>query len=836
MKNIFYVCMLSLTANFVFAQPDKFVSKGIGGCGAMFFPTINPANDNEYYIACDMSQLFHTTDFGATYSQVHFSKLQVFNSSTYEFTSNPLIAYSIFNDGNAGYPVRTLDGGNTWQALPGDPLPGEQANMVRADYNNPDRFLLNYYGAIYLTNNRGASFSLVRKTANDSFGIILSGVFFDGNTIVIATNEGVFQSLNGGVSFTSPVFPGIPQGQVIWQLAGAKSGATTRFFCITSLRADTYNGLQPSDYYGFAKGVYSLDYAPGGTNTWISKSAGIDFTNDFVMFVGMAKNDVQTVYLAGNDNALDAPLVYKTTDAGASWKKVFKTVNNQNISTGWSGDGGDRNWSYGESCFGVAVAPNNANKAVFGDYGFVHKTSDGGATWSQGYVSAADQNPPNLPTPTRKTYHSVGLENTSCWQILFQDAKNFFAGYSDIRGARSVDGGESWGFSYTGNGGNSIYRIVKNPAANVLYSATSNIHDLYQSTHLTDAQLDRADAFGKVTYSTDGGANWLDMKVFNHPVFWLATDPNNQNTLYASVVHYGAGTGDGGVWVTKNANALGSATWTKTPNPPRTEGHPASLTVLNDGKLLATFSGRRGASGFTASSGVFLYDPATNAWKDVSEPGMLYWTKDVVVDPSDPSQNTWLVAVFSGFGGAPNGKGGLYKTTNRGASWIELTGVQFDRVTSVTFNPLNAAQAFLTTETQGLWWSANMGASTPAWTLATGYPFRQPERVFFNPYKKNEVWVTSFGNGLRVGNLTQTSVNFVEETQGWSVHPNPTADFLNVDWKNEQKGVFEIFDLTGRMIMQGKTSGVKQVIDARRLVPGVYFLKANGKALKFIKY
>ena len=125
--------------------------------------------------------------------------------------------------------------------------------------------------------------------------------------------------------------------------------------------------------------------------------------------------------------------------------------------------------------------------------------------------------------------------------------------------------------------------------------------------------------------------------------------------------------------------------------------------MLNDGKVLCTFSGRRGSNGFTASSGVFLYNPANNGWSDVSDPGMYYWTKDIVVDPSDPTQNTWYTGVFSGWGGAPNDKGGLYRTTNRGASWTKLTGSQFDRATSVAFNPQNTKQAYLTTETQGLW-------------------------------------------------------------------------------------------------------------------------------------
>lgn len=253
----------------------------------------------------------------------------------------------------------------------------------------------------------------------------------------------------------------------------------------------------------------------------------------------------------------------------------------------------------------------------------------------------------------------------------------------------------------------------------------------------------------------NNGATWTNLRVFNHPVFWLAIDPNNQNTMYASVIHYGGtpGAQAGGIYRTTDLNNLATSAWTKLPNPPRTEGHPASIVVLNDGKVVCTFSGRRNGSGtFTASSGVFVYDPVATSWTDVSHIGMQYWTKDIVIDPSDPTQNTWYVCVFSGWGGPPNGLGGLYKTTNRGTNWTKLTGSQFDRVTSITFNPLDSLQAYLTTETQGLWMSGDMNNAMPAWTLVETYPFRQPERVFFNPFNKTEIWVTSFGNGMRTGN------------------------------------------------------------------------------------
>jgi hypothetical protein len=74
-----------------------------------------------------------------------------------------------------------------------------------------------------------------------------------------------------------------------------------------------------------------------------------------------------------------------------------------------------------------------------------------------------------------------------------------------------------------------------------------------------------------------------------------------------------------------------------------------------------------------------------------------------------------------------------------------------DGVTSVTFNPSDQNEAYMTTETRGLWFSSNMRAATPTFAAVASYPFRQPERVFFNPYNPSEVWVTSFGGGVRVG-------------------------------------------------------------------------------------
>jgi hypothetical protein len=383
MKRLF-LCVLLCFALFAFAQPTTFQSFGIGGGGAMFFPKINPANDNELYISCDMSEMFHTTDFGQTYTQLPFQSFQALNVSTFEFTNNPSIAYSNFNDGNEGYPVKTVNGGLNWS-----PLPGFDSNLggvyrMFANYNDPKQLIMNYYGDIVMSNDGGNSFKLVKHCADNGVGIVVAGVFFDGMTIYVASNEGLFKSTDGGGTFGFWATSGIPAGQVIWHFSAAKSGTNLRFMCLAAAKGDVYNGLMPYEYYGFAKGLYTMNDA---NTLWTSSSSGLDFNNDFVMYTGMAANDINTMYLAGSDQSLNAPLILKSVDAGASWSKVFKSTNNQNIKTGWSGFQGDKNWSWGETAFGIAVAPNNSKKVAFGDFGFVHVSSDGGANWNQAYVA-----------------------------------------------------------------------------------------------------------------------------------------------------------------------------------------------------------------------------------------------------------------------------------------------------------------------------------------------------------------------------------------------------------------------------------------------------------------
>jgi hypothetical protein len=218
---------------------------------------------------------------------------------------------------------------------------------------------------------------------------------------------------------------------------------------------------------------------------------------------------------------------------------------------------------------------------------------------------------------------------------------------------------------------------------------------------------------------------------------------------------------------------------------------------------------------------------------------MWYWTKDLIIDPADANQNTWYVCVFTGWGNNAGGnKGGLYRTTNRGQSWTKLTGSQFDRVTSITFNPQNYNQAYLTTEMQGLWRSNDMNAATPNWSLVNGYNFRQPERVFFNPYDPDEMWVTSFGNGLKVTNIAAGVKNInSEKAVAMNVYPNPADDMVYVELSPGKRGGYiEVYDASGRLVqkLSAAENGI-HCLNVRDWVPGMYFVGYGRAHAKFMK-
>lgn len=726
----------------LFSMPTSFASRGPGGGGAFFGPSFSPYNANEIFAASDMSGVYRSGNLGASWQIQDFRQVQAGRTSAVQFTSNSSILYVNDRTDDAGAPSKSTDGGATWQRL--GAYPGDDAVGTLADPNGTTRVIAWDYTALYVSNNGGTSFALSYTYPDGATGLHVGGAFFDGNTIYLGTNGGLLVSTNGGTSFAMSAAAGLPAGKGIFSFAGAKVGSTVRLYASLIDSSDLFSGvnIESVGTSSFA-GIYSIDMdAP--TPAWVSRSATIP-AGEFPFFVSASRGNVNTVYAAGASSA-GAPIVIKSTNAGVNWANVLFTANNQNVATGWQGAGGDSGWGFGELALDFTVAPNDPNKLAFSDYGYIHLSTDGGATWRQAYLNPADQNAANTTIPKHKPYRGVGLEDTSALWLQWTSPTNMFAGYTDITGVRSTDGGSSWYFPTNNYKQNTIYQVSAAPNG-TLYAASSSVHDLYQSTYLMDSKIDSGT--GAVISSADGGNTWNLIHDFTDPVIYTAIDPANPNRMYASVVNRTAG----GIYVTNNLNLGTGSTWTKLANPPRTEGHPYDIRILTDGSLVVTYSGRRTSTAFTNSSGVFISSDGGASWIDRTDTaltGMRYYTKEITIDPNDASQNTWYVAVRSGWGGQGNDMGGLYKTTNRGQSWTRI----FSAASAESVTIASTGEMYLATQDKGLWYST--GGASPTFVQVTAYPFRQPERVFINPNNPGEIWVASFGYGLAVSQTDST--------------------------------------------------------------------------------
>ncbi len=296
-----------------------------------------------------MSEVFHSTNLGASWELFDFRQIQGNRESQVRFTSNPSILYALDYTGDLVTPSKSTDGGLTWQRLSNDPTFGGAYSLF-ADPNSASNLIVSDYSHLYSSTDGGNSFGLKFSTTSGN-GCFVAGAFFDGGKIYAGTNLGLLVSTNGG-TFASAGVGGIPAADAMVSFAGSKQGSALRFFCVTLNSADVYPGLFTEGSYFSYHGVYTLDV---GQANWTPKITGI-IANDFPFFVAMSRGDTATAYLAGQ-NSVEFPVIYKTTNGGSTWQSVLLTNNNQNIYTGWAGRGGDRDWSYGAGALGFAVSP-----------------------------------------------------------------------------------------------------------------------------------------------------------------------------------------------------------------------------------------------------------------------------------------------------------------------------------------------------------------------------------------------------------------------------------------------------------------------------------------------
>ena len=108
--------------------------------------------------------------------------------------------------------------------------------------------------------------------------------------------------------------------------------------------------------------------------------------------------------------------------------------------------------------------------------------------------------------------------------------------------------------------------------------------------------------------------------------------------------------------------------------------------------------------------------------------------------------------------GVGNEQGGLYKTTDGGKAWEQIARKTYDCF-GATVNPRRPDRVYMCINEgayePGLWLSKDAGRT---WKALEGLPFRNAQRITFDPRDESIIYVSTFGGSVwrRAGGVGDT--------------------------------------------------------------------------------
>jgi len=723
---------------------------GPGGGGRFLGPGLSPADPKLILCTSDMGGAYRSSDGGADWQPIpqamlrrpHYSMAQ----PDHQWAFSPADPRLILVGSIYGFH-RSTDAGATWQPVRGpwetDPAIGARGpRIIVFDPAAPDRVVAFFdptpstpVARPFVSQDRGQTWSPLAALPEDG-GKLINALFTTAaakaECIVVATTAGVYRTDDAGSAW-QPADTGLPDAssRLLRDFAGGAADSGSILYLTASLAREAGENIRRL----YRSKDSGRSWAAIG-NTGLFANPAIPSSFDLL---AVAETMPAVIYATVSGGDLSSPghpgspTLYRSSDAGETWAPVLcqnvqdsrYNIGNSSWLTG--------QWGWNRPISGLDIDPGNPDRVVVTTISSVFLTENGGKTWRQIHA----------PSGTRESQPAGGLQVTSAWRYYIHpaDPSRRFIALTDFAGWRSTDGGKTWSYATQGNPWhNNIYALALDPAdPNRLWAACSTTHDIPTWNY----QAGLGFYVGGVAYSADGGISWIPLgKAAGLPdkaVTDIVLDPHspqNARRLWAAIPGWGVyRTEDGGKDWTLQKDGLA----------------PDNLNVLrlrlaSNGDLYAlstvrTSGGKPGA--------LYVSAGGTGPWRKLFSDSSSPFLTDVTLDPHHPA--TLYVASLHTVATEPDKGGGVWKSTDSGASWKKIYSAP---AYSVGIDPRDTAHLYISS-----WRNRGDGISTSpdggqTWQRIDNYPHWQALTFTFDPQDPDLLYVTNFGGGVYLGRHT----------------------------------------------------------------------------------
>ena len=710
------IALAVLAAGTARSAAKRFECMGIGGGGQMYAVGISPHDPKIMHLSCDMGNFYLTEDGGKSWHMVDQLQMNGIRSCRPAYhPTDPDTVYAPYTRGTSQLRV-SHDRGWTWEVVCEDAPWGKAKGRDKYDEfitsieigpGEPDLVFASTPAGLFRSTDGGRSFSKCPGVEGMAITVHASPA----GACVAGSAKGVYVSRDGGVRW-SKTGSGLPS-EDMWSFSAETDPASKKITCYALYRNAIYRSLE------------------GGEN--FTKVGGLLETRwRHVVACPVAPN---VAYASNFDGKFG---VWKTTDAGATWKRVF-WAGHPGIRWGWLGTDYTRGFGGRANC--ITVGPCDPNLLAYVNTGELFVTRDGGTTWREGCSDYAGPDPDRIEKG--KPWAGIGLEvalpTDMIWDPWIED--RVYLLYGDITFLVSTDRGRSWRRSVKGipkPWANRMYRILADPMhRGRLYAACAGHHHAPSDT----SQIRLG---GGVVVTDDHGETWrvasAGLPPHKIPCTDLAIDldsPPESRRLYCVMQNDGVYRSDdgAGTWVKKSAG-IG-----------RGDNRNVTQVCLDvDGNVYALVIGKSKGWDFgKESGGLFKSIDHGETWSEITKSVDLCNPRYFAVDSRDTNH------IFVATTQAPRREGaGLWRTTDGGKTWKraltrDMMGKHlYNYVHSgdISFHPTDPGIVYYSTKTHGTWFSHDRGVT---WKRILGIPRIGTGRIITDPVDPRFIYVCSVG-------------------------------------------------------------------------------------------